>query len=91
MSAQGAVREKIVYDHGRNEIILFWGCFFALIATAFGFIVRSQIIGEWGTEFNLTEQQKGEILGAGLDLSEPASRLVMFWQGSKASGSGCRA
>lgn len=45
---------------------MFWACFIALIATAFGFIVRTQIINEWGIEFGLTETQKGEILGAGL-------------------------
>ena len=42
------------------------GCFFALIATAFGFIIRAQIIGDWEAQFNLTETQKGEILGVGL-------------------------
>lgn len=66
MSAQSAAREKIVYNHTKNDYILFWGCFFALIATAFGFIVRAQIIGDWETDFNLTETQKGEILGVGL-------------------------
>ena len=42
---------------------LFWGCFIALIATAFGFIIRALIIGDWGDDFNLTETQKGELLG----------------------------
>lgn len=45
---------------------LFWGCFIALIATSFGFIIRALIIGDWATEFNLTETQKGELLGVGL-------------------------
>ncbi len=45
---------------------LFWACMIALIATAFGFIVRAQIIGDWGAQFNLSETQKGEILGVGL-------------------------
>ena len=45
---------------------LFWSCFIALVATSFGFIVRTQIIGDWGVQFNLTETQKGEILGVGL-------------------------
>ena len=45
---------------------LFWGCFIALIATAFGFIIRALIINDWGVEFNLTETQKGELLGVGL-------------------------
>ena len=51
---------------GVRQKYLFWACFIALIATAFGFIVRTQIIDEWALEFNLTETQKGEILGAGL-------------------------
>lgn len=45
---------------------LFWGCFIALIATAFGFIIRAMIIGDWAADFNLTETQKGELLGVGL-------------------------
>lgn len=45
---------------------LFWGCFIALIATAFGFVVRSMVINDWGDDFGLTETQKGEIFGVGL-------------------------
>ena len=45
---------------------LFWGCFVALIATAFGFIVRAMIINDWGAEFGFTETQKGELFGVGL-------------------------
>ena len=48
------------------DMKLFWGCFIALIATAFGFVVRVQVIGEWGTEFNLSKSQQGEIFGVGL-------------------------
>ena len=48
-----------------NDKILFWGCFIALIATAFGFVVRTQIINDWALEFGLTETQKGELLGVG--------------------------
>lgn len=44
---------------------LFWGCFIALVTCAFGFIVRAQVIGEWQTQFNLDETQKGDILGVG--------------------------
>ncbi len=53
-------------DQQRNDQLLFWGCFIALVATAFGFVVRTQIINEWGIEFGLSETQKGEILGVGL-------------------------
>lgn len=45
---------------------LFLTCFVALIATAFAFIVRTQIVDDWAMEFNLTETQKGELLGVGL-------------------------
>jgi MFS family permease len=45
---------------------LFWGCFTAILATAFGFIARVLTAGEWGAEFGLSETQVGEILGAGL-------------------------
>ncbi len=45
---------------------LFWASFIALVATAFGFIVRTQVINEWGLQFNLSETQKGEIFGVGL-------------------------
>ena len=36
---------------------LFWTCFIALIATSFGFIIRTQVIGDWGVVFNLSETQ----------------------------------
>lgn len=45
---------------------LFWTCFISLVATSFGFIVRTQIIGDWGAEFNLSKTQQGEIFGVGL-------------------------
>jgi MFS family permease len=46
--------------------LLFWGCWIALVATSVGFLVRVGIIGDWGVQFNLTETQKGELLGVGL-------------------------
>ena len=45
---------------------LFLTCFVALIATAFAFIVRTQVVDDWAVEFNLTETQKGELFGVGL-------------------------
>ncbi len=44
----------------------FWACFIALVATSFVFGVRANIIGDWAAEFDLTEAQKGTILGVGL-------------------------
>lgn len=53
-------------ESGQHNATLFWGCFIALIATAFGFIIRAMIIGDWATEFGLTPTQQGEIFGVGL-------------------------
>ncbi|MCC7009996.1 MAG: MFS transporter [Acidobacteria bacterium] len=38
----------------------------SIATTAFGFVVRSFLITEWGTLYNLTETQKGALSGAGL-------------------------
>jgi MFS family permease len=51
---------------GMNEKLLFWACFMSIVATAFGFVVRGQIIDDWGREFNLNQTQKGQIFGVGL-------------------------
>ena len=51
---------------GANDKLLFWACFMSIVATAFGFIIRTQIIDDWGTQFRLSETQKGEIFGVGL-------------------------
>ena len=45
---------------------LFWGCFIALVATSFAFIIRVMLMDEWQIVFGLSETQKGEIFGAGL-------------------------
>lgn len=45
---------------------LFWTSFVALIATAFGFIVRINLLDTWAEEFGLSDTQKGEIFGVGL-------------------------
>jgi MFS family permease len=45
---------------------LFLGCFWALIATAFGFAVRNGVLQDWEAQFSLTEEQKGIIGGVGL-------------------------
>ena len=44
---------------------LFWGCFIALIATAFGFVIRGMLLDEWGVVFNLSGAEKGQIAGVG--------------------------
>ena len=50
----------------RNNQLLFWGCFIALITTAFGFIGRMFLIGEWATEFELDCPQAGRLAGIGI-------------------------
>lgn len=66
MSAATAaqVPDKQLTDAQRKT--LFWACFLALIATAFGFIVRALLIDTWGVQFGLNATQKGEIFGVGL-------------------------
>jgi len=50
----------------RHDQILFWGCFIALVTTAFGFITRTFLIDTWGQQFGLDEPQKGRLLGIGI-------------------------
>jgi MFS family permease len=45
---------------------LFWGCFVALITTAFGFILRIFLMDGWAKEFNFSATQQGELFGVGL-------------------------
>jgi len=69
---------------GTKELFLFWACFIALIATAFGFIVRTQIIDDWGNDFGLSDTRQGEILGVGLwpfAVSIVLFSLIIDWIG----------
>ncbi len=49
-----------------NDKLLFWACFASIVATAFGFIIRSQIVGNWASEYDFTQTQVGNIQGVGL-------------------------
>ncbi len=49
-----------------SRMRLFWACFIALVATSFVFGVRANTIGLLQDGFNLSEQQKGAINGAGM-------------------------
>jgi MFS family permease len=50
----------------KNDTIVFWGCFIALVTTAFGFITRMFLIGTWATEFGLDPAQAGRLAGIGI-------------------------
>jgi MFS family permease len=46
--------------------VLFWGCFIALVTTAFGFIARMFLINTWAAEFGLDAPQSGRLAGIGI-------------------------
>lgn len=46
--------------------VLFWGCFIALVTTAFGFIARMFLIPTWSAEFGLDPAQAGRLAGIGI-------------------------
>ena len=50
----------------RHDKLLFWGCFIALITTAFGFITRMFLITTWGREFGLDPAEQGRLQGIGI-------------------------
>ena len=50
----------------RHDKLLFWGCFIALITTAFGFITRMFLLPTWAREFNLDPGQVGRLAGIGI-------------------------
>ncbi|MCR9246508.1 MAG: MFS transporter [bacterium] len=53
----------------RNEKLVFWGCFIALITTSFAFITRAFLVNIpdlWPTEFGLDKVQGQELFGAGI-------------------------
>ena len=53
-------------EPSRNDKLLFWACFASIVATAFGFIVRSQVVGTWAQQYGLGETEVGKINGVGL-------------------------
>ena len=61
MNMQNNVLSATADEAARKK--LFWGCFIVLVASAFGFVFRSFLMAGWGTEFNLSKTQQGEIFG----------------------------
>ncbi len=53
--------------NNRHDKILFWGCFIALITTAYAFISRMILCGgAFATDFGLDKVSVGELQGAGI-------------------------
>jgi MFS family permease len=50
----------------KNDQVVFWGCFIALITTAFAFITRMFLISTWQGEFGLDNAQVGALAGIGI-------------------------
>lgn len=49
-----------------NEKLVFWGCFVALVTTAFAFITRMFLVNDWAAEFGLDGAQAGRLAGIGI-------------------------
>lgn len=53
----------------KNDKVVFWGCFIALITTAFAFITRAFLVNDpslWPAQFGLDKVQSQELFGAGI-------------------------
>jgi MFS family permease len=60
----------------QKQTRLFTACIIALVAIAFGFVIRAFVLSDWGVIFNLSETQKGSIQGAGL---YPQALSIVFF------------
>ena len=63
----------------RNDKLVFWGCFIALITTAFAFITRAFMVndpGLWPKTFGLDTVQGQELFNAGI--WPFASSIILF-------------
>jgi MFS family permease len=55
--------------HSKNDKIVFWGSFIALITTSMAFIIRAFLINDgslWPAQFGFDKVQGGELFGAGI-------------------------
>jgi MFS family permease len=66
MSDKGKASHAAAEAPGGGDQILFWGCFIALITTAFGFVGRLFLLGTWAGEFNLDPAETGRLAGIGI-------------------------
>ena len=56
-------------NNSTGDKLLFWGCFIALITTAFAFITRAFLVNVpdlWPKTFNLDDVQAQELFNAGI-------------------------
>ena len=56
-------------QENKPDMALFWGCFIALITTAFAFITRAFLVNDpslWPATFDLDKVQAQELFGAGI-------------------------
>ena len=58
--------ESSATSESAGKKALFWGCFVALVTTAFGFVTRLFLIDTWGAEFKLDPAQGGRLAGIGI-------------------------
>src|SRR3954465_13404807 len=67
MTASGAGTMDYRSGEGSShDKVLFWGCFIALVTTAFGFIARMFLINTWAAEFGLDQAKAGQLWGIGI-------------------------
>jgi MFS family permease len=57
---------SVALEGSTHNQVLFWGCFIALVTTAFGFIARMFLINTWAAEFGLDPAQSGRLAGIGI-------------------------
>lgn len=55
-------------EHTKNDKLVFWGSFIALVTTSMAFIIRAILInsGIWPEQFGLDKVQSGILFGAGI-------------------------
>src|SRR5829696_1681834 len=65
-AGQGLDHRGDAPHESRHNKMLFWGCFIALITTAFGFITRIFLVSTWAKEFKLDPAESGRLIGIGI-------------------------
>jgi MFS family permease len=59
-------KEKSDSSSPPPNLFLFWGCFIALITTAFAFVSRLSLLGVWEKQFGLDAAEVGRLAGIGI-------------------------